>query len=169
MHILGIFLDFFFVLWPPPHLSTVADAPEEFLATMPFDVSSSESAASVLPSCHYSRCESVWTLGTLSCRHLEHARLASHSGSNGSNGTNKRKLAFTSNCLHPTVIFVAPHALSSGARRRRALARRRRAPTGSGQSHEDGANRGVSWNDNHFMTLRCNDNHFMTLRETIVS
>jgi len=28
-----------------------------------------------------------------------------------------------------------------GARRRRALARRRRAPTGSDQSHEDGANR----------------------------
>jgi len=33
-----------------------------------------------------------------------------------------------------------------GARRRRALARRRRAPTGSDQSHEDDANRGVTWN-----------------------
>jgi len=30
-----------------------------------------------------------------------------------------------------------------GVRRRRALARRRRVPTGSDQSHEDGANRGV--------------------------
>jgi len=28
-----------------------------------------------------------------------------------------------------------------------ALARRRRAPTGSDQSHEDGANREVSWNE----------------------
>ena len=35
--------------------------------------------------------------------------------------------------------------LIQGARRRRALARRRRAPTGSDQSHEDDANRGVSW------------------------
>jgi len=34
--------------------------------------------------------------------------------------------------------------LGRGARRRRALARRRRAPTGSDQSYEDDANRGVS-------------------------
>jgi len=33
------------------------------------------------------------------------------------------------------------HLESRGARRRRALARRRRAPTGSDQNHEDGANR----------------------------
>jgi len=35
--------------------------------------------------------------------------------------------------------------LGRGARRRRALARRRRAPTGSDQSHEDDANRGVPY------------------------
>jgi len=39
------------------------------------------------------------------------------------------------------------------------LARRRRAPTGSDQSHEDGANRGVSWNDTHFF-LKFLDRHF---------
>ena len=32
-----------------------------------------------------------------------------------------------------------------GARRRRALARRRRVPTGSDQMHEECVNRGVSW------------------------
>jgi len=35
--------------------------------------------------------------------------------------------------------------LGRGARRRRALARRRRAPTGSDHSHEDDANRGVPY------------------------
>jgi len=38
-----------------------------------------------------------------------------------------------------------------GARWRRALARRRRAPTGSDQSHADGANRGVSWNETRYL------------------
>ena len=42
---------------------------------------------------------------------------------------------------------------SRSARRRRVLARRRRAPTGSDQSHEDGANRGVSWNHGLFRNL----------------
>ena len=35
---------------------------------------------------------------------------------------------------------------SRDVRRRRVFARRRRTPTGSDQSHEDDANRGVSWN-----------------------
>jgi len=39
-----------------------------------------------------------------------------------------------------------------GAQRWRALARRRRAPTGSDQSHEDGANRGVLSRDFHDTT-----------------
>jgi len=42
----------------------------------------------------------------------------------------------------PRVTRIQPEP--RGARRRRALVRRRRAPTGSDQSHEDGANRGDS-------------------------
>jgi len=43
-----------------------------------------------------------------------------------------------------------------GARRRRALARRRRAPTGLDQSHEDGANRGLPIPNAHPLDIESN-------------